>query len=390
MRELFLDCSTGAAGDMLAAALLELYSDRDEIINRLNGIGIPGVEFSAETVFKHSVAGTHLKVSYLGCEEEEQGACEVKHHRGINDIHGIIDTLNLPEKVRNDVKSVYEIIARAESKVHGCEMKDIHFHELGTMDAVADISAVCYMIYDLGAEHITASKMCTGFGEIKCAHGVLPVPAPAAAQILIGIPCFAGEIEGEMCTPTGAALIKYYADAFGEQPDMTVHAVGMGMGKKSFPKLSAVRAVLGESSESIIELSCNVDDMSPEAIGFAIDELLRNGAPDAYYVPIGMKKNRPGVILTCLCRESRRDEMVRLIFKHTSTIGIRETLCRRYILKRREETVVTPYGSVRVKISEGYGTERIKAEYEDLAKIARAQDMSIEEISNEVKALMQK
>ena len=385
MRELFIDCSTGVAGDMLAAALLELYPDRAEILNRLNAIGIPDVEFSAETVQKHSVTGTHLKVSYLGVEEE-QGDSHGHQHRGIGDIYGIIDALSLPEKVRNDVKSVYEIIAKAESEVHGCEMEHIHFHELGSMDAVADISAVSFMLNDLGIEHITASRICTGFGEVSCAHGILPVPAPATARILMGMPSFAGDVKGEMCTPTGAALIKHFAASFGNQPEMTVAAIGYGMGKKNFEKLSAVRAILGESEERIIEMSCNVDDMSPEAIGFAIDELLRCGAPDAYYVPIGMKKNRPGVILSCLCRESQRDEMVRLIFKHTSTIGIRETVCRRYILKRRSESVMTPYGSVRVKISEGYGAERIKAEYDDLAAIARSENLTLDEISDIVKS----
>ena len=160
---------------------------------------------------------------------------------------------------------------------------------------------------------------------------------------------------------------------------MTAERIGYGMGKKDFPRLSAVRAVLGETEETIVELSCNVDDMSPEAVGFAIAELLRLGAPDAYYTPIGMKKNRPGVILTCLCREDQRDEMVRALFRHTTTLGIRETLCRRYVLRRAERMVETPYGPVRVKRSEGYGVEREKAEYDDLARIAREEGITLDE-----------
>lgn len=161
---------------------------------------------------------------------------------------------------------------------------------------------------------------------------------------------------------------------------MTVTGIGRGMGEKDFDKLSCVIAKIGECEETIIELSCNVDDMTPEAVGFAIDELLRAGAPDAYYVPIGMKKNRPGVILSCLCKEQQRDEMVRLMFKHTSTIGIRETLFRRYVLKRHEEAAVTPYGNVRIKISEGYGVLRQKEEYEDLARLARDNSLSISDV----------
>ena len=181
-------------------------------------------------------------------------------------------------------------------------------------------------------------------------------------------------MEGMHCQPpTKRCTIR------SNQPPMTAERVGLGMGKKDFPKLSAVRAVLGETEETIVELSCNVDDMSPEAVGFAIEELLRLGAPDAYYTPIGMKKNRPGVILTCLCRTEQRDEMVRAMFRHTTTLGIRETLCRRYVLRRGEEVRETPYGPVRVKRSEGYGVTREKAEFEDLKRIARDADLTLRE-----------
>ena len=377
MRELYIDCSTGAAGDMLAAALLELFEDKDDILRRLNALGIPGVEYAAEKVTKHSVAGTHLTVRYLGAEEGSAGPHE---RRGIEDIGAIIDGLSMPENVRKHVRRVYRMIAEAESEVHGLPVEQIHFHELGAMDAVADISAVCYMISRLNPDRITASPICTGFGEIKCAHGILPVPAPATAALLKDVPSFAGSIEGELCTPTGAALVKYFAADYSQAPLMTVHSRGCGMGKRDFPKLSAVRVSLGESEESIIELSCNVDDMSPEAVGFAIDELLRHGAPDAYYEAIGMKKNRPGLLLTCLCRESQRDEMVKLMFRHTTTLGIRETLCRRYVLRREEGTVETPYGAVRVKLSGGYGVQRKKAEFDDLKRLAQENDLTITEL----------
>lgn len=384
MRELFINCSAGAAGDMLSAALLELFDDREKMLSELNSLGIPDVEYSAEKVCRNSVTGTHLTVKYRGCEET-QGASHA-HSRSVTDIDKIISSLNMSEKLRGDVRAVYRIIAAAEAEVHGCETEYIHFHELGSMDAIADISAACYMVDALGVQHVTASPVCTGYGEIKCAHGILPVPAPATALILKDVPSFAGDMEGELCTPTGAALIKHLADSFSQAPAMTVRKLGCGMGTKEFPKLSAVRASLGESEETIVELCCNVDDMSPEAIGFAIDELLRNGAPDAYYEAIGMKKNRPGVLLTCLCREEQRDKMVGLIFKHTSTLGIRETLCRRYVLKRGEKTVATPYGAVRVKCSEGYGVSRKKAEYDDLARLARENDVSI----NEIKSIAEK
>ncbi len=392
MKTLYLDVSTGVAGDMLSAALLELFDDREAMLARLNAIGIPGITYTTESVKKHEITGTHLHVKWNGVEE--QAGCQQLHeghhhhehaHWNLFDIHSVVEGLNLPEEVKQDVKNVYAIIAGAEAVVHGTTMEHIHFHELGTMDAVADISAACLMARELGAAHIVASPVCTGFGEIQCAHGLLPVPAPATALILKDLPSFAGEIEGELCTPTGAALVKYLAQSYSSAPGMTTEKIGYGMGQKDFPKLSAVRAVLGETEETIIELNCNVDDMSPEAVGFAITELLRLGAPDAYYTQIGMKKNRPGVILTCLCREDQREQMVQAIFRHTTTIGIRETLCRRYVLKRREEVRETPYGPVRLKISEGYGAERMKAEYDDLARIAREENLTLDEARELIK-----
>lgn len=380
MKQLFIDCSSGVAGDMFSAALLDLFPNKEEKIEELNRIGIPDVEFSAEKVCKHSIAGIHLTVKYKE-QKEKSGYSGGKHsHRGIEEILHIIDRLNLSSSVKNDVKAVYASIAQAEAEIHDAEPGEIHFHELGTMDAIADICAACYLINELSPERITISPVCMGFGNVKCAHGVMPVPAPATALLLKDVPSFAGDIEGELCTPTGAALVKHFASGYGHQPEMTVTGIGRGMGEKDFGKLSCVIAKIGECEETIIELSCNVDDMTPEAVGFAIDELLRAGAPDAYYVPIGMKKNRPGVILSCLCKEQQRDEMVRLMFKHTSTIGIRETLFRRYVLKRHEEAAETPFGNVRVKVSEGYGVLRRKAEYEDLARLARDNSLSISDV----------
>ena len=378
MKTLFLDVSTGAAGDMISAAMLELFDDRAAALARLNDMRIPGVEFRAETVTKRGLAGTHLHVFYHG-EEEDEHTLHGHHHRHLADVTGIIAALNLPDEVKRDACAVYRSVAEAESAVHGETVDAVHFHELGMMDAIADVSAACLLKHMLGVEHVTATRVCTGFGTVRCAHGLLPVPAPATAKLLEGVPCFAGDMEGELCTPTGAALVKYFAQDFGQLPPMRIDKTGLGMGLKDFPALSAVRACLGETEETILELSCNVDDMSPEAVGFAIEELLCLGAPDAYYTAIGMKKNRPGVILTCLCREEQRDEMVRAMFRHTTTLGIRETLCRRYILRRSEETVETPYGPVRVKRSEGYGVEREKAEFDDLRRIAREADLTLEE-----------
>lgn len=379
MRELFIDASRGLAGDMLCASLLELFDDPASMIEKLNKLGIPGIRYRSEKTVSHSISGTRLHVEYRG-HEEGSGDHSAHMSRSFGDINSVIDGIRLSDELKKQVRAVYLLIAEAEAKVHGSSVELVHFHELGAMDAVADITAACFLLNALEPSRITVSPVCTGHGSVKTAHGVLPVPAPATARLLEGLPCLSGEIEGELCTPTGAALVRYFADAIEHMPLMTVRSEGYGLGKKDFGQLSCVRAVLGETEERVVELCCNVDDMSPEAVGFAIDALLGGGALDAWYEPIGMKKNRPGLLLSCLCTEEKRDTVVRLLFKHTSTIGIRETLCRRYVLKRREEVVCTPYGPVRRKISEGCGVERAKDEYEDLARIAKAQNMSLDEI----------
>ncbi|MBQ3263033.1 MAG: LarC family nickel insertion protein [Oscillospiraceae bacterium] len=253
MKTLFLDVSTGVAGDMLSAALLELFDNREEIVACLNDIGIPGVVFRADTVKSYEIVGTHMTVTWQGVEEAP--GCQHLHHdhahhhdhRHLFDIQQIVDKLNLPFRVKTHVREVYYLIAEAEAKVHGEPMEHIHFHELGTMDAVADISAACLMIDLLQPDCIVATPICTGFGSIECAHGILPVPAPATAVILEGVPSFAGEIEGELSTPTGTALIRHFAQDYSQQPPMVVDRRGYGIGKKDFGRLSAVRASIGQS-----------------------------------------------------------------------------------------------------------------------------------------------
>ncbi|MCF0109540.1 MAG: nickel pincer cofactor biosynthesis protein LarC, partial [Erysipelotrichaceae bacterium] len=270
-----------------------------------------------------------------------------------------------------------------ESKVHGVEMDQIHFHELGTMDALADVSAVCYMMDKLGVDEVVCSPVHVGSGTVKCAHGVLPVPAPATANILKGIPCYSEQIRGELCTPTGAALLKHFVSRFGDMPMMSFEKVGYGMGKKDFERANCVRVILGEGedrSETVYELSLNVDDMSAEKIGFACERLFEAGALDVYTEAIGMKKGRPGTLIRVMYRDDSRDAILKAVFRHTTTIGCREIEVRRYVLDRRIETVETSFGPVRKKVVSGYGVERFKYEYEDLARIAEEKGISIDEV----------
>ena len=235
----------------------------------------------------------------------------------------------------------------------------------------------------LAPDQILASPVHVGSGTVRCAHGILPVPAPATAHILKGVPIYGGAIQGELCTPTGAALLKHYVNRFGDMPILTPEAVGYGMGRKDFPRANCLRAILGTaeaSSETVLALSCNVDDMTPEQLGFALETALEAGALDAYTVPIGMKKSRPGTLFTLLCREEDGDAMTRLLFRHTTTLGVRRQVLGRSTLDRRITTVDTPLGPVRRKESFGFGVTRQKYEYEDLARLAREQHCSISEI----------
>ena len=409
MRTLYLDCSMGAAGDMLTAALLELIPGKEEFINRINTLGIPGVTVVAEKASKCGINGTHISVKVNGTEEDEDMHSHDHHdhehdhhhdhdhehehehfhhhHSGMDDITHIVSDLSLPEKVKKDVLAVYSLIAEAESHAHGVPVKEIHFHEVGTMDAIADVTAVCLLMDILNPDEVVVSPVHVGSGSVKCAHGILPVPAPATAYILKGVPIYGGEIKSELCTPTGAALLKHFATKFDEMPIMKTEAIGYGMGKKDFERANCVRAFLGEKDDErdmVLELCCNLDDMTPEAIGFAEEELLKNGALDVFTTPSQMKKSRPGVLLTVLCKEEKKDEIVGLIFKHTSTIGIRETKCHRYVLDRSIETISTKYGEVKKKISSGYGVRREKYEYDDISRIARDNDLTIDQVIKEI------
>ena len=385
MKTLFIDCAMGCAGDMLTAALLELHPDREAFLQKMNAVFGGRVLISAAADEKCGIRGTHVSVKIHGEEEGEQEHhhdhehSHHHHHTGIQEIMTFIDETALPQAVKEDAKAVYGLIARTESQVHGREVDQIHFHEVGSLDALADVLNVCALIHELSPELILASEVNVGSGFVRCAHGVLPVPAPATELILRGVPVYSGQIRSELCTPTGAALLRHFVKDFGPMPEMRVERMGCGMGSKDFPQANCLRASLGESGETVVELCCNMDDMSGEAVGYALERLMEAGALDAFWQSVGMKKSRPGLLLTVLCRPGDRERMVALLFRLTSTLGIRESLCRRYILRREKGHVETPYGPVGVKKARGYGVERTKPEYEDLKTLAKAAGCSLDE-----------
>ncbi|MDD6797016.1 MAG: nickel pincer cofactor biosynthesis protein LarC [Clostridia bacterium] len=429
MKTLYIECSMGAAGDMLMGALLELIPDRQKFLDTMNGLGLDGVHVDAEPSVKCGITGTHIRVTVGGAKEqsndvhinghiherdnghahehdnghthenddghmyEDDDIHMHEHHHGasMQDIKNILENMDVPKKVISDALAVYEIIAEAESRVHGRNVSEIHFHEVGSKDAIADIVGCCILFDEIGADRVIVSPVTTGFGQVRCAHGILPVPAPATALILQGIPAQSGTIRGELCTPTGAALLKHFADEFGNMPVMATEKIGYGMGNKDFEAANCMRAMLGNTDESadfIVELCCNLDDMTPEDIGFATEIMMKAGALDVYTTAIGMKKSRPGTMLTVMCGKNDKDKMIQLIFKHTTTLGIREYYCRRTTLDRLTGIIDTQYGAIHYKEATGFGVMRRKPEYEDLKRIAEENEESINKIRAEaVKSL---
>ncbi len=395
--KLYWNCSMGAAGDMLAASLLELCPDRAAALAALNALGIPGVEYRAEPSEKCGIRGTHLRVLVHGQEEGEGAVLPHAHphaHHTMAEIAAVIGALQAPEAVRQDALAVYQLIAQAESRVHGMPVAEVHLHEVGALDAIADISAVCLLLRRLAPESILASPIEVGGGTVRCAHGVLPVPAPATTELLAGLPIRGGAAECELCTPTGAALLRYFVQRYAAGlPTMRLQAAGHGCGQRDLPAANCVTAYWYEDAENaaaphtgggpmdeITELCCNLDDMTPEAVGYAQEVLFAAGARDVFTTPIGMKKGRPGVLLTCLCAPAEAERFARLLLAHTTTLGVRETVCRRYTLRRENRTVQTVLGPLHVKTAEGWGVRREKPEYDDLAALARQNGLTFSEV----------
>ena len=427
MKTLYLECNMGAAGDMLMAALYELLEDKQAFVDKMNALGLPGVAVQPMAARTCGIAGTHMAVTVCGREETEpaapehadgaaehhhphdhchehgdhdhpygghdhardgehgaQGEHHHHHHATPGHIADIIDSLPLPDSVRTAARGVYDDIARAEAKAHGCPVGDVHYHEVGALDAVADVTGVCYALSLLKPDRIVVSPIHVGSGTVRCAHGVMPVPAPATANLLAGVPTYGGGVMGELCTPTGAALLAHFADSYGPQPVMAVEKVGIGIGTREFEQANCLRAFWGDAADNangeIVELVANIDDMTPESLAFAASRLLDAGALDVYTTPGTMKKGRPGHVLTVLCAPDRVDSLARAVLAQTATNGLRVRRCGKYFLDPSIGRVETPWGPVHIKQAEGFGIRHAKPEYEDVARIAREQDLPYQQV----------
>lgn len=422
---LYIECKMGAAGDMLMSALYELLSDtqKKKFVDTMNSVFGNDVQIQPEAKSTCGINGTHIHVLVHNTEENcdhiddykvlnhdvhtdchkhnhnhhenitHHGHSHEHHHYSYQSVRHIIEHLHIDDEVKTNAEKIYEIIGNAEAHVHNSTLENIHFHEVGSLDAMADVVGCCLLFHYLKPDQIICSPIHVGNGTVKCAHGILPVPTPATAEILKSVPYYTGNINSELCTPTGAAILKYFANSFSVMPPMAIQNTGYGIGNKQFDTANAVRVFMGEkyteqnmdksngyASDEILEIACNLDDMTGEELGYAMDVLLGAGALDVFFAPIYMKKNRPAVMLSCLCKTENRDKFTDLIFKHTTTRGVRYADYTRAKLNSAFEEIHTDAGIVRRKISTGKNVVKAKLEFEDLRKIADALDLSIADV----------
>jgi len=380
-RTLYLDCAGGVAGDMLLCALIEAGADLTAVEAIPISLGFEDVSLRWSSGRPGGFAARRLEVVFDPAAHP--------HHRGLHDLEELIDRSTAPDAAKERAKAVFLTLARAEAAVHGESLDTVHFHEVGCVDALIDILGACIALEQLAVDQIVCSSLPMGSGTVQCAHGSLPLPAPAVAAMLPGVPVRDAGVEGETVTPTGAALVTTLADGFGPMPDMTVEAVGVGAGSREYPGLpNVVRAFIGSAAvvddtiatEALL-IQCNIDDMDPRVLPVVIEQLLSAGAVDAYTTAIVMKKGRPGHLITALAPQAAVDPVVTVLLRETTSLGCRITRVDKRHLRRRMETVSTPWGPVPVKAALiGDTVVRRVPEFEDCAELARKTGVPVRDI----------
>jgi uncharacterized protein (TIGR00299 family) protein len=381
MRILYLDCFSGISGDMCLAALIDAGVDQNILRGELRKIPLQHWDLNFSKENSYGITGTRAKVT-IGNGRQP--------HRHFTDIIKIIRDSSLPENVKDLSINIFSRLAVAEGKVHGVPAEDVHFHEVGAVDSIIDIIGTSLAVSLLNVDRIICSPLPTGSGYVRCRHGLLPVPAPATAELLKGVPLRGTDVEGELVTPTGAAIATTLSVEFGSRPEMKLTDIGYGLGSNDYGIPNFLRVFLGNQAgrenlsdiEPIVVIETNIDDMNPEFFGHVMDRLAESGALDVFVSPAYMKKNRPGHIITTLCRPADRDALIKIMLEETTTLGVRFREEKRAVLKRSIEEIETSYGKVRVKFALSGEGKRIKAapEYEDCKKIAREKGIPIKAV----------
>jgi hypothetical protein len=380
MKVAYFDCFSGISGDMTLGALVDAGCSVDVLRAKLKNLQVPGWELSAEKVWKNGMAATHVRVK-----------TEDAHtHRSLTTILEILDKSNLDQQVRERASSIFRKLGEAEASVHDVPIEKIHFHEVGAVDAIIDIVGACIGFEELGFEKFTCSALNVGGGTAKMAHGVLPVPAPATARLLMGKPTYSNGIQKELVTPTGAAIVTTLCDSFGPQPAMQVSAIGYGAGTTDLEgQPNVLRIMAGEVANRPVDtyggtirvLEANLDDMNPQIFGYVLEKALAAGALDVFATPVQMKKSRPGTLVTILCKPEDERKFQEMLFAETTTLGVRSHLVERHALPREFVKVVTRFGDVRMKISRSAGRlQHAAPEFDDCRKLAEEKNVPLQEV----------
>jgi len=393
-RALYFDCFAGASGDMIVGALLDLGLELPALEAKLAGLKLDGYALSAEKVTRSGIAATKFVVKI---------APGPHPHRGLQSIKTLIEESALDAKVKADSIRVFEALGRAEAKAHGQPLEDVHFHEVGAVDSIVDIVGTCIALHLLGVEQMVASPLRVGSGTVETEHGLLPIPAPGTAGLLGGVPVYAGEIQGEFLTPTGAALLTSFC-SFGVMPPMKIERTGYGAGSREYPGLpNVLRAIIGESTESgaapgtpqwgenaatlVTVIETNIDDLNPQTYGYVFQRAFDLGALDVFVTSVQMKKDRPGSMLTVLSQPNKMDALITMLMEETTTLGVRYYEANRQVLARTIETVDTKYGPLRIKVARrGETVLHFQPEYDDCARAAKALRIPLIEVESEAAA----
>jgi len=384
MRQAYLDCSSGISGDMLLAALLDAGVDARRLLRELKKMRLGFYEFKLTRAVRGNLVGARVDIRIPAQQPP----------RKLGDIEEMMGKTELAETVKEKALKIFRRLAEAEGKLHNLPPGEVHFHEVGAVDAIIDIVGACLGLELLEVSELTCSPLNVGGGRVQAEHGSLPVPAPATAELLKEIPIYSTGIEGELVTPTGAAIVSTLAASFGPMPAMKVERIGYGAGEKDIPgQANVTRLFVGESVEvvkpqpgaagdelvSVIE--ANLDDMSPQLYGYFVEQALAAGALDVTCSAVQMKKNRPGLLVTVLCAPESSDALAELLFEQTTTIGLRIYEARRKVLEREFVSVETPYGEVRVKVAKREGKVlNVAPEYEDCQRLAAEKSVPLKEV----------
>lgn len=384
MRALYFDCFAGVSGNMILGSFIDLGIDPEKFTSELRKLDLPDFDIKLSKHNKAGISATYVEVL----------TNDTKKHRHLPEIENIIRGSGLSESVKQKSISVFRRLAEAEAKIHGIDVEKVHFHEVGAVDTIVDIVGACVGFEMLEVERFFCSEINVGDGFVEIAHGMFPVPAPATAELLKNAKIFSNSINTELTTPTGAAIITTFCDKFGELPPMRLMKIGYGAGKKDFKGFpNVLRIFLGDLIESendervevLSLLQTNIDDVTPEILGFVMEKALEMGALDCWFTPIQMKKNRPATLVSLLCYKEIEDRLSELLFRETTTLGIRITEIKRVSLQRENLTFESRYGRIRLKKSKLAGRIlNVKPEYEDLHKIAKAIDKPIKEVESDV------